>query len=313
MSYITASGRRLYLASGTATSALAPKAGLNFGSPPGNAGGGGGSLSVAEWPRDRFAFDSGAWRGENNADIPVRITASAGEVIQARLVPTDGGVASAWTDVGTANGSAGQLVGYLSSRKRSSPCLLQVRLKATPATTATTSYSVTIGHIVAIWGQSEHAQWQTPGTAGTPPTPETLSIKHAVMALKNPWATGRRSKAPRKVPGVDALPAGMSRSGTDITITGTFDDLTDWDFTGYKVWVDTGGSVGRFGDCIFGERDGLANIDSRKNSFLEQDRRKVNLAVGNGNEICGDIRGKVLRFGFDNRHGGQRAAAMFLI
>lgn len=262
MSCLTPSGRRLYLASGAATSALAPKAGLNFGAPPGGGGGGGGSLSVSEWPRDRFAFDSGAWRGENNADIPVRITASAGEVIQARLVPTDGGVASAWTDVGTASGGAGQLVGYLSTRKRSSPCLLQVRLKATPATTATTSYSVTIGHIVAIWGQSEHAQWQTPGTAGTPPTPETLSIKHAVTALKNRWATGRRSTVALKVPGVDALPAGMSRSGTDITITGTLSELKDWDFTGYKVSVDAGGSVTWLHDCIFGERTGLANIDT---------------------------------------------------
>ncbi len=260
MSYITASGRRLYLASGTATSALAPKAGLNFGSPPGSAGGGGGSLSVAEWPRDRFAFDSGAWRGENNADIPVRITASAGEVIQARLVPTDGGVASAWTDVGTANGSAGQLVGYLSSRKRSSPCLLQVRLKAAPATTAITSYSITIGHIVAIWGQSEHAQWQTPGTVGTPPTPETLSIKHAVMALKNRWATGRRSKAALKVPGVDALPAGMSIVGSDIEVSGSIATLENWDFDGRRLLVKSGGAIGVIRNCLFGERKGLANL-----------------------------------------------------
>ena len=220
----------------------------------------GGSLSVTEWPRDKFAFDSGAWRGENNANVPVRVTATSGEVIQARLVPTDGGVASAWTDVGTANGSAGQIVGTLPSRKRSSPCQLQVRLKATPATTAITSYSVTIGHIVAVWGQSEHAQWND-FLAGQP-TPETISIKHAVMALKNPWATGRRSKATLKVPGVDTLPAGITRSGTNIEITGTIAELKDWDFTGYKVWGKSGGSVAWLHDCIFGERAGLANIDT---------------------------------------------------
>ncbi|WP_413874180.1 hypothetical protein [Albidovulum sp.] len=244
-----------------ASNAFGPSATQSF-SRTVNAPAAGGSISVTEWPRDRFAFDSGAWRGENNADIPVRITASAGEVIQARLVPTDGGAASAWTDVGTANGAANQLVGHLSSRKRSSPCLLQVRLKAAPATTAITGYSITIGHVVAIWGQSEHAQWQTPGTAGTPPTPETLSIKHAVMALKSRWASGRRSTAALKVPGVDALPAGMSRAGTDITITGTILLLNNWDFTGFKASVGAGGYVELASDCVFGERTGLANIDT---------------------------------------------------
>jgi hypothetical protein len=259
MSYLTLSGRKLVLAKAGRTAALTRKNGHSFGAPPAPPAG---ALAVTEWPRDRFSFDSGAWRGENNADIPVRITATAGQDIEARLVPTEGGVASAWTDVGTASGGSDQLVGYLSTRKRSSPCLLQVRLKAAPATTAITANSITIGHIVSIWGQSEHAQWQTAGTSGTPPTPETLSIKHAVMALKNRWATGRRSTAALKVPGVDALPAGMSRSGADITITGTLTELKDWDFTGYKVTVNSGGYVGWLHDCIFGERTGLANIDT---------------------------------------------------
>lgn len=257
MAFVTASGRRIYIARGAGTGALTRQAGPNFGAPPGNVAA---SLAVTEWPRDRFAFDSGAWRGENNADIPVRVTATAGQAIEARLVPTDGGVASAWTAVGTANGGADQLVGYLSTRKRSSPCLLQVRLASSPATTAITANSITIGHIVAIWGQSEHAQWQDTVAGG--PTPETLSIKHAVMALKNPWATGRRSKVALKVPGVDPLPSGMSISGTDINITGTFAELKDWDFTGYKVWVRAGSSVAWLHDCIFGERTGLANIDT---------------------------------------------------
>lgn len=257
MAFVTSSGRRIYLAKGASTGALTRRNGPNFGAPPGNVSA---SLAVTEWPRDRFAFDSGAWRGENNADIPVRITATAGQDIEARLVPTDGGVASAWTDVGTANGASNQLVGYLSTRKRSSPCLLQVRLTATPATTATTAYSITIGHVVSIWGQSEHAQWQDTVAGGE--TPETLSIKHAVLALKNTWATGRRSTAALQVPGVDALPAGMSRSGTDITITGTILVLNDWDFTGYKVTVASGGYVEHLVDCVFGERTGLANIDT---------------------------------------------------
>lgn len=223
---------------------------------------GGGSLSVTEWPRNGFAFDTGAWRGENNADIPVRITATAGEVIQARLVPTDGGVASAWTDVGTASGGADQLVGYLSTRKRSSRCLLNVRLKNAPATTAITTNAIEIGHIVAVWGQSEHAQWNVPAAgAGTPPTPETLAIRNAVDALQYSWACGRRSNAALKVPGVDAFPTGVSRTGNRINIGPLAQGLVleDWDFSGHEVYATPGSHVAAIRNCLLGESAGLTN------------------------------------------------------
>lgn len=115
-----------------------------------------GSVSVADFSRDRTLFDSGAAFGLDVADVPLAGTATPGQTVQARALSLDDGGASstAWTDIGVADG-AGNWSGTIAVGRSASWFRAEVRLKSAVSVTAQTANRFGVGHVIAIWGQSE--------------------------------------------------------------------------------------------------------------------------------------------------------------
>ncbi|OYX42425.1 MAG: hypothetical protein B7Z02_12010 [Rhodobacterales bacterium 32-67-9] len=126
--------------------------------PPGNSGPGPlpGTVSVAAFSRDRTIFDSGAGFGLAAAEIPLSGAGTAGEVVEARAVSLDDGGATTtvWTDVATIDGG-GNWAGTISAPRSPSWFRPEVRLKAQPGVAASGANRFGVGHVIAIWGQSE--------------------------------------------------------------------------------------------------------------------------------------------------------------
>ena len=115
-----------------------------------------GTVSVAAFSRDRTIFDSGAGVGLAEADIPLSGTGTAGEVVQARAVSLDDGGATttAWADVATVDGG-GNWAGTMTAPRSASWFRPEVRLKTRPGVAAQGANRFGVGHVIAIWGQSE--------------------------------------------------------------------------------------------------------------------------------------------------------------
>jgi len=62
--------------------------------------------------------------------------------------------------------------------------------------------------------------------------------------------TGRQSTNSLKVPGVDTLPTGVSKSGNALNVTGTGVVFTDWDLSGFHIDCQSGGVVDLVEECI---------------------------------------------------------------
>ena len=115
-----------------------------------------GSVSVAAFSRDRTIFDSGAGFGLAQADITLQGAGTAGETVQARAVSLDDGgvMTTAWTDVATV-GAGGRWSGMITVPRSASWFRPEVRLKAQPGVAAQGAMRFGVGHVIAIWGQSE--------------------------------------------------------------------------------------------------------------------------------------------------------------
>lgn len=115
-----------------------------------------GAVSIAAFSRDRTIFDSGAGFGRAQADIPLRGGGTAGEVVQARAVSLDDGGAATtgWTDVGAID-AGGLWSGRITVPRSASWFRPEVRLKASPGVSALGAHRFGVGHVIAIWGQSE--------------------------------------------------------------------------------------------------------------------------------------------------------------
>ncbi len=82
--------------------------------------------------------------------------------------------------------------------------------------------------------------------------PTSQTIFDQVEGLRyQTTANGRSSSNTLKVPGVDALPSGISISGSLINVTSYTGDLTDWDFRNYTLTIKS--SMGTISQCLFGE------------------------------------------------------------
>lgn len=141
------------------------------------------SISIAEFSRDRTLFDSGAAFGRAVADVSISGTGSVGETVQARLVP-EGAPATGWEDVAVIDG-AGDWSAVLSVDRSSAWMVPEVRIKSEPVTKARTVNRFGVGHVVALWGQSEIVRIRS--TAYNLLTPEPLLNDDAVQAL---WYDG---------------------------------------------------------------------------------------------------------------------------
>jgi hypothetical protein len=101
-------------------------------------------------------FDSGAAFGRAEASVPFAGSGTAGEIVQARAISLDDGGATTtpWTDVATI-AAGGLWSGTIVAPRSSSWYRPEVRLKATTGVTAQGVNRFGVGHVMAIWGQSE--------------------------------------------------------------------------------------------------------------------------------------------------------------
>ncbi|MGB3178988.1 MAG: LamG-like jellyroll fold domain-containing protein [Albidovulum sp.] len=144
-----------------------------------------GNVSVTAFTADRVIFDSGAALGQAQADIALSGTGTTGEIIQARAVSLDDGGATttAWADVG-AVGALGDWAGIITVPRGPSWYRPQVRLKAFPGIAALGAMRFGVGHVIAIWGQSEPdrilSAFYDNTTAPPVSDPEAVQIFHGV-------------------------------------------------------------------------------------------------------------------------------------
>lgn len=146
-----------------------------------------GSVTLASFSADRVIFDSGAGVGLAEADIPLSGTSTAGEVVQARAVSLDDGGATttAWADLATAD-PGGVWSGTITVPRSASWFRPEVRLKAQPSVAAQGAHRFGVGHVIAIWGQSEPDRIISAfHNTTTPPAvddPEAVQILHGAAA-----------------------------------------------------------------------------------------------------------------------------------
>ena len=117
-----------------------------------------GAISLAAFSADRILYDSRAAFGANSASVPLSGTGTAGRVVQARALSVDdgGATSTAWADVATISGGGGWS-GSITVPRSASWYRPEVRLKSSPSITAQGANRFGVGHVLAIWGQSEHA------------------------------------------------------------------------------------------------------------------------------------------------------------
>lgn len=141
------------------------------------------TISINEFSRDRTLFDSGAAVGRNLATIPLSGQATAGEEVEVRLLP-EGEAPTSWSSLGVAD-AAGNWSGDVSSARRAGWVRVEVRVRSEPFVRAMTKMRLGVGHVIALWGQSEivrlHAQTHDDLT------PETVLDDNSVQAM---WMDG---------------------------------------------------------------------------------------------------------------------------
>lgn len=115
-----------------------------------------GQVTLTAFSRDRTIFDSGAGIGQAAAVVPLSGGGTAGAVVEARAVSLDDGGATTtlWTDVATIL-AGGAWAGAISVPRGPSWYRAEVRLKAAPLVGASGVNRFGVGHVIAIWGQSE--------------------------------------------------------------------------------------------------------------------------------------------------------------
>jgi len=206
-------------------------------------------LIVTEIARDRLLYDSGQATSATSATIPVNGFAEEGAVVEVRALSTDDGGATCgdWVELPPV-GPSGAWSGSINARRNASWYRIEARLKAQPAIRATSYNRFGVGHVIAIWGQSEVALFWQSSHSNTPV--ETLTTKFGLLRLKD--KSGRKSSAALKIPGVDAPPVGSSISGDVVTLNGLSGVvIADWDFRQKTLALANCADV-TLRNCLFG-------------------------------------------------------------
>ena len=146
-----------------------------------------GTISLSGFSRDRTIFDSGAGVGLAQADIPLHGGGTAGEAVEARAVSLDDGGAAttAWAEVATID-AGGLWSGTITAPRSASWFRPEVRLKAYPGVAAQGAHRFGVGHVIAIWGQSEPdriiSTFHNTTTPPAVPDPEAVQIFYGAAA-----------------------------------------------------------------------------------------------------------------------------------
>ncbi len=110
-------------------------------------------ITLNAFSRDKTLFDSGAAFGRDLADIPLSGTGTIGETVQLRFICEDGTITS-WTDA-TVIDENGDWQFIATHSRRAAWIRPEVRIKSEPVTRALGAARFGVGHVVALWGQSE--------------------------------------------------------------------------------------------------------------------------------------------------------------
>ncbi len=132
------------------------------------------SLEITEFSRDRTVFDSGAQLGNNAATIPLSGTSSAPDdtEVEARVVAEDGGEMVPWTPC--AKIADGKWSGRLDGVARNPAWMrVEARLQGKPDSTVRMKHRLGVGHVWALYEQSNWARLFNPRFSKTPTDPVT--------------------------------------------------------------------------------------------------------------------------------------------
>ncbi|RLJ41429.1 hypothetical protein BCF46_3222 [Litoreibacter meonggei] len=110
-------------------------------------------ITLNPFSRDRTLFDSGAAFGRDTAEIPLSGSGTEGETVQLRFLCEDG-TATNWADVADIP-TGGNWRATASHSRRANWIRPEVRIKSEPVTRALGANRFGVGHVVALWGQSE--------------------------------------------------------------------------------------------------------------------------------------------------------------
>lgn len=222
------------------------------------AGAGVDAPTINAFAYDGERFDDGYARGVEMADILISGGGVTGQTIEARAVSQGdyGNATTAWQTVGTVSESVWS--GSIKAPAYWRAYKIEARHASTPAKTATTTNTFTVGTIATIFGQSEDA-YSTEVYHSQVAAPALLTPLETVSLIgTHPRMVGRQSAKALKTLGVDALPTGATLVGISVSISG--DDLLfeDWDFDGYTVL--NSGNRNIFRNCAFGETAGDTGV-----------------------------------------------------
>lgn len=173
-----------------------------------------GTVAVASFSRDGSLFDSGAAFGRNIATVPLSGTGTPGEIVEARALSVDdgGATSTAWVTVGTIS-LGGDWSGTISAPRSASWYRPEVRLKATPVVMAQGTARFGVGHVIAIWGQSEPERILSTfqDTAPVPAITDDEAVQIIIGAAATPARHFIRQSAPYSS-GAAALTDTLTRS-----------------------------------------------------------------------------------------------------
>lgn len=165
------------------------------------------TVAIANFSRDKTMFDSGFVFGRSAATVAISGTGTIGQMVQVRAYTLDDGGAgsTAWTDAMTID-AGGNWTAVLTAPRAASWYRAEVRLKATPTINAATVNRFGVGHVIALWGQSEVDRIVSTFYDGT--TAPTLVDEDAVQVIIGATASPTRSFVTNAAPytaGVAAL------------------------------------------------------------------------------------------------------------
>lgn len=114
----------------------------------------GGAIALAAFSRDRTLFDGGAAFGRAEAAVPLRGTATPGAAVEVRAVAEGGEPVTPWVSLGTA-GADGAWAGAIAVPRHARWLRPEARLAAEPGVATAGAHRFGVGHVLAVWGQSE--------------------------------------------------------------------------------------------------------------------------------------------------------------
>ena len=225
------------------------------------------AIAVAPFSRDRTLFDGGAAFGRAEARVPLSGTLAGagaeGRGVEARAVTEAGLPVTGWTRVAEA-GPDGAWAGALAVPRACEWLRPEVRVAGAPETPGARAVGARrfgVGHVIAIWGQSEVHQMLLASQDNAEPEPLGKGVgarAHwaAVEALAREGATG----ALGPLTPVSALPAGHrfhgAAPGSTVAIEGGEHAFADLDLSDIRVEV-RGGARVTFTNCRFAQSPGV--------------------------------------------------------